>query len=87
MRTAERIKGTLASCDLTYQEFAELCGVSRQMIFAYLNKPGVHIEDYEKGMICVNIAKKLLALAEDSKLPLKCDKSEKVAKVRELLTA
>lgn len=86
MRTAERIKGTLASCDLTYQEFSELCGVSRQMIFAYLNKPGVHIEDYDKGMVCVRVAKQLLALAEEGVLPLKCDKAEKVEKVRELLT-
>ena len=86
MKTSDKIKGILASTGLTYEEFAKLCGLTRQTIHMYLNT-GVDIEDYERGLVALDVSGKLLHLAVNGVLPLAkgVPKESRVERIRELL--
>lgn len=88
MRTSDKIKGVLATCDLTYKDFAALVGVSRQTIHTYLNGPG-YMEDYENGVRAMDVSNRLMALALEHKLPLPkgLPNEDKLAKIKVLLVS
>ena len=69
MRPAEKIRATIAAADLKFDEFSALAGITRQRLNYYL-KPNVFLADYEGGIRCIDVSKKLWKLCEDNKLPL-----------------
>ena len=86
MRTYHKIRGILATADLTYEEFAKLCGVTRQTIHTYLSGK-VYMEDMENGVKCMAMADKIMALCQSGALPISLEipKEPRVATIRLLL--
>lgn len=86
MRTAQKIKGILGTAGVTYDEFAQLCGVTRKTIHQYLNTP-VDIEDFENGLVAMDVADKLMKLCYTEALPIPkgVPKDEKMERLKELV--
>ena len=86
MRSAEKIKATLAAAGLSYGEFAEILGLTRQTLYNYF-KPETHLEDFENGVKCIDMSKKIWKLCEEKTLPFKTGVSgaEKIQQLKGLL--
>lgn len=86
LRTSVKIKGVLGTCDITYEEFAKLCGLSRQTIHHYLNS-NVYVEDFEGGLKAMEVSSKLMHAAVSGVLPLakSIAKESRIERLKELV--
>ena len=84
MKATTRIKGALAMGGISYEEFAKLCGFTRQTVYKYLNCD--HPEDSENGTKLISAANKIMWLVSNRKLPLskEQDKATKLQQLEEL---
>lgn len=69
MRAAERIKATIAAANLSHDEFSALAKITRQSLHKYL-KPNVFLADFEGGIRCIDVSKKVWKLCEEGRFPL-----------------
>lgn len=84
MRPAEKVKATIAASGITHEEFCELCGISRTLLYSYF-KPQTHMDDFTKGVKCIAVSKKLWALCEAGRLPFKGEVQDRIRVLREML--
>ena len=87
MRTYDKVRGVLATAGLTYEEFGQLCGVTRRTIHGYLSGK-VYMEDMENGVKCMAMADKLMGLCTAGSMPLShgVPKESRVATIKSLLS-
>lgn len=86
MKTATKIKGILAMAGISYNDLAQLCGLSRQTIHTYLNDPKCFMEDYEGGVKVLSVTNRLMTLTAEGRLPLP-KTADRVPQIRELMSS
>jgi predicted DNA-binding protein YlxM (UPF0122 family) len=87
MRTSSKIRGVIATADLTMTEVADLCGLTRQTLHAYLNDPDVDLEEFNGGIKLMDVCKKMMELCVSDVLPLdrKLDKDGRMETLKALV--
>jgi len=85
MKTSVKIKGILATADVSLAELGALVGLSRQTLHNYLNVN--EVENYTRGLQVIEVTNQLMKLAVEGRLPLPkgTPAAERIPRLKEML--